>query len=71
MSQQRAEAVRLLRDALATHYADDPETIPEAVSTTSVARRSAYLSKVATNAAVGVARALREPEAPGRWSTAV
>jgi len=71
VSQQRAEAVRLLRDAIATHYADEPEAVVEAASTASVARRSAYLSRVAANAAVGVARALREPESSRGLSAAV
>ena len=63
VSQQRTEAVRLLRDALESHYADDERTAAEyvPVSKTAPARRSAYLSRVATNAAVGIARAMREP----------
>lgn len=63
VSQQRTEAVRLLRDALEAHYADDPDVEFTPVSKTAPARRSAYLSRVATNAAVGIARAMREPEA--------
>ncbi|MBD8704115.1 sigma-70 family RNA polymerase sigma factor [Frigoribacterium sp. CFBP 13712] len=70
VSQQRTEAVRLLRDGLAAHYADDPDAGFEPVSKTAPARRSAYLSRVATNAAVGIARALRDPEPQG-FSTAV
>ena len=38
--------------------------------TSAPARRSAYLSRVATNAAIGIARALRDPEPQG-FSTAV
>ena len=70
VSQQRTEAVRLLRDALAAHYADDEQAEFVPVSKTAHARRSAYLSKVATNAAVGIARAVREPAAEG-FSAAV
>ncbi|WP_411720328.1 sigma-70 family RNA polymerase sigma factor [Mycetocola sp.] len=46
VSQQRAEAVRLMRDGLATHYADvpAPEVIPE--SRISPVRRMAYLAGV-------------------------
>lgn len=64
VSQQRTEAVRLLRDALESHYADDERAAAEyvPVSKTAPARRSAYLSRVATNAAVGIARAMRDPE---------
>ena len=70
VSQQRTEAVRLLRDALAAHYADDETADFVPVSKTAPARRSAYLSKVATNAAVGIARAVREPAVEG-FSAAV
>ena len=70
VSQQRTEAVRLLRDALESHYADDPDAEFTPVSKTAPARRSAYLSRVATNAAVGITRAMREPDATS-VSTAV
>ena len=70
VSQQRTEAVRLLRDALVAHYADDEAAEFVPVSKTAPARRSAYLSRVATNAAVGIARAMREPAADG-FSAAV
>lgn len=53
VSQQRSEAMRLLHDALATHYADDPEAQPELRSRTTESRRSAYLAQVAAAAAVG------------------
>lgn len=47
VSQQRAEAVRLLRDAMAAHYSDDSpvDLVPE--SRVSPVRRMAYLSGVA------------------------
>jgi len=61
VSQQRSEAMRLLRDGLATHYADGDGTKVEPVSRTTAARRSAYLARVASNAAVGITRALRDP----------
>ena len=55
VSQQRSEAIRLLRDGLGTHYADDAEAeyVPE--STVAPARRSAYLSRLADQAMLGMA----------------
>ena len=55
VSQQRAEAVRLMRDGLSTHYAE--ETAPEITvhSRVAPARRAAYLSGVAEQ----IARATR------------
>ncbi|MGO4782974.1 sigma-70 family RNA polymerase sigma factor [Cryobacterium sp. W22_MBD10_FK3] len=55
VSQQRSEAIRLLRDGMGTHYADDAETdyVPE--STVAPARRSAYLSRMADQAMLGMA----------------
>lgn len=55
VSQQRSEAIRLLRDGLGAHYADDPEAefVPE--STVAPARRSAYLSRMADQAMLGMA----------------
>lgn len=58
VSQQRSEAMRLLRDGLTTHYGDG--TTVEPASRTTAARRSAYLARVATNAAAGVARAVQD-----------
>jgi len=58
VSQTRAEAIRLLRDGLSTHYADEIETAlsyqPE--SRIAPARRSAYLSRLADLATVGMTR---------------
>lgn len=49
VSQQRSEAIRLLKDGLETHYSDSgSEYAP--VSRISPAMRSAYLARVATNA---------------------
>jgi RNA polymerase sigma factor for flagellar operon FliA len=49
VSQQRSEAIRLMREGMATHYADegDPEVIE---AKTSQARRSAYLARLAQHA---------------------
>lgn len=55
VSQQRSEAIRLLRDGFGTHYADgDDEHAP--VSRVSVASRSAYLSRLADRAVLGISR---------------
>ncbi|TFC52115.1 sigma-70 family RNA polymerase sigma factor [Cryobacterium sp. TmT2-59] len=57
VSQQRAEAIRLLRDGLGTHYSDDAEVeyVPE--SRIAPARRSAYLARLADQAMLGLATA--------------
>lgn len=55
VSQQRSEAIRLLRDGLGTHYADDAEAHYEPESTVAPARRSAYLSRLADQAMLGMA----------------
>lgn len=47
VSQQRAEAVRLMRDGLSTHYADAPEEEAITHSRVAPARRAAYLTGVA------------------------
>ncbi|MBT2501005.1 sigma-70 family RNA polymerase sigma factor [Curtobacterium sp. ISL-83] len=59
VSQQRSEAMRLLRDGLAAHYGDGGAAA-EPASRTTTARRSAYLARVASNAAAGVARAVHD-----------
>lgn len=55
VSQQRSEAMRLIRDGLQTHYADEgmPAAAPE--SRIAPARRTAYLARVAHYASVAVA----------------
>lgn len=55
VSQQRAEAIRLLRDGLRTHYSDTgtPEPIESRISP---ARRNAYLQSVAEWTAGGLTR---------------
>ncbi|WP_104201367.1 sigma-70 family RNA polymerase sigma factor [Cryobacterium sp. Y29] len=61
VSQTRAEAIRLLRDGLGTHYSDDIETEYHPESRIAPARRSAYLARLADLAAVGMTRAVRGP----------
>ncbi|TFD65287.1 sigma-70 family RNA polymerase sigma factor [Cryobacterium ruanii] len=59
VSQMRAEAIRLLRDGLSTHYADEIETVPayQPESRIAPARRNAYLARLAELATVGMTRA--------------
>ncbi|TDE94741.1 sigma-70 family RNA polymerase sigma factor [Occultella glacieicola] len=47
VSQQRAEAVRLLRDGLATHYRDDDGDAPDPTSRVAPSRRRAFLTELA------------------------
>lgn len=63
VSQQRSEAMRLLRDAFERHYAEEraAETVH---ATIAPARRSAYLARVAEFAEAGMA-AVRRPRASG------
>ncbi|MUK03088.1 sigma-70 family RNA polymerase sigma factor [Vibrio cholerae] len=44
VSQQKSEALRLLQDGLATHYADEAGSVPAPVSRISPKRRAEYLS---------------------------
>lgn len=46
VSQQRSEAVRLIRDGLSTHFADDPSAPVELHSRVAPQRRSAYLTRL-------------------------
>ena len=55
VSQQRAEAIRLLRDGLGTHYSDDSDTAYVPESRVAPARRSAYLARLADHAMIGIA----------------
>ena len=57
VSQQRAEAVRLLRDGLGTHYADDGAA-PQVSSRIAPARRTAYLTVLGDRTAGGITRHL-------------
>ncbi|MBG6213744.1 RNA polymerase sigma factor for flagellar operon FliA [Cryobacterium sp. CAN_C2] len=61
VSQTRAEAIRLLRDGLSTHYSDDAEAAHEPESRIAPARRSAYLARLADLATVGMSHAARVP----------
>jgi len=63
VSQQRAEAVRLMRDGLTAHYADEPAAEQEASSRIAPARRSAYLARLAENASAAMSRQLSGPVA--------
>jgi RNA polymerase sigma factor for flagellar operon FliA len=56
ISQQRSEAVRLMRDGLTTHYADEPVAEAEVHSRVAPARRSAYLARLAENANAAMSR---------------
>lgn len=54
VSQQRAEAIRLLRDGLGAHYSDAPEVAHVPESRISASSRDAYLSRLGAQANVGV-----------------
>lgn len=56
VSQQRSEAIRLMRDGLATHYADDPSQAVEVQSRITERRRNAYLSQLSEATIGGIAR---------------
>lgn len=61
VSQQRAEAIRLLQDGLATHYADEAPSgpAPQVQSRLSPSRRTAYLEALGSQALGGIAHAGR------------
>ena len=59
VSQRRAEGIRLLRDGLAAHYADDPTREPVASPQLAAGRRSAYLGALAD-----LTTAFHRPTAP-------
>ncbi|WP_081737846.1 sigma-70 family RNA polymerase sigma factor [Arthrobacter sp. H41] len=63
VSQQRAEAVRLLHDGLATHYSDAADVQHAPVSRISPARRTAYLASLGEGTIGGITRADRHPVA--------
>lgn len=56
VSQQRAEAIRLMRDGLATHYADEPETAFEPESRINAKRRNDYMTQMGSATAGGITR---------------
>jgi RNA polymerase sigma factor FliA len=61
VSQQRSEAIRLLRDGLMTHYADgEARTEAELESRIAPARRSAYLARVGEYVQSGLVRQLSD-----------
>src|SRR5690554_4766086 len=60
VSQQRAEAVRLLKDGLETHYSDSVSTGYVPQSRIAPANRNAYLARVAEQAIVGMASMAKE-----------
>ncbi|GAA4674496.1 sigma-70 family RNA polymerase sigma factor [Frondihabitans cladoniiphilus] len=70
VSQQRTEAVRLLRDAMNTHYAENPEAPVVLEAKTAPARRAAYLARVASNAVVGIGMALHDEAGVQRQAVA-
>ncbi|MET1087694.1 MAG: sigma-70 family RNA polymerase sigma factor [Arthrobacter sp.] len=61
VSQQRAEAIRLLQDGLTTHYADDASEAraPQVQSRLSATRRTAYLEALGSQAMGGIVHANR------------
>jgi RNA polymerase sigma factor, sigma-70 family len=56
VSQQRAEAIRLLRDGMGTHYSDASGSAYEPESRIASASRAAYLARMADHAMVGISR---------------
>lgn len=67
VSQMRSEGVRLLRDGLATHYADDAAAAPSKESRIAESRRSAYLARLAQSAGLGLTGAASHSQ---RWEPA-
>jgi RNA polymerase sigma factor for flagellar operon FliA len=57
VSQQRSEGIRLLRDGLETHYADDPAAEAAHTSRVAESRRSAYLARLAQTAGLSIVSA--------------
>jgi RNA polymerase sigma factor for flagellar operon FliA len=51
VSQQRSEAIRLLHDGLATHYADNPDLAVDHQSRVAASSRTAYLDRLGASAA--------------------
>lgn len=57
VSQQRSEAMRLLRDGMQTHYADaEPQTAPQPVSRVAAERRTQYLEALGEKTSGGIVR---------------
>ncbi len=68
ISQQRSEGIRLLRDGLETHYADDVDISAARHSRIAESRRSAYLARLAQSAGLGIAGLVRPVRV---WESAV
>jgi RNA polymerase sigma factor for flagellar operon FliA len=56
VSQQRAEAIRLMRDGLAAHYADEPDKDYAPESRINAKRRADYLTQLGNAASGGITR---------------
>ncbi|WP_306873603.1 sigma-70 family RNA polymerase sigma factor [Arthrobacter bambusae] len=63
VSQQRAEGIRLMRDGLSAHYADDPGQSFVPQSRITARRRHDYLSTLATATLGGITRSFSAPDA--------
>ena len=61
VSQKRAEAVRLIRDGLSTHYAEDTTAEVTLEARIAPVRRAAYLARVAEYAKAGMVADLAPP----------
>lgn len=66
VSQQRSEAVRLMRDGLSTHYSTGPAPTVEASSKLAPARRAAYLARLADTATAAMAQPAFDSAAAAR-----
>lgn len=60
VSQQRAEAIRLLRDGMGTHYADDTDVEYVPQSRIAPASRNGYLARLADHTGAGQNRVARD-----------
>ena len=58
VSQQRSEAIRLMRDGLSAHYADDPEQPFQPQSRITPRRRNDYLTQLSESTSGGITRAV-------------
>ncbi len=66
VSQQRSEAVRLMRDGLSTHYSTGSAPTVEASSKLAPARRAAYLARLADTATAAMAQPAFDSAAAAR-----
>ncbi|MBT1003777.1 sigma-70 family RNA polymerase sigma factor [Paenarthrobacter sp. DKR-5] len=62
VSQQRAEAIRLMQDGFSAHYSDEPGTDRAPQSRIAPLRRNAYLAAVAEHTLGGITRVVRAVE---------